>query len=74
MKASKKAATKTKAKKKRSLFDELEEGLHALKDHREGRVTLREHTVRPLVLPVVDGSFIQAVRDARGLSRAAFAH
>ena len=69
-----KRGTRNTKKKGRSLFAELEEGMLALKAHREGKLTLREHTVRPLVLPTVDGPFIQKVRDARGLSRAAFAH
>ena len=75
MKAKKrKSSMKPGGKKKRSLFAELEDGMIAVKAHREGKITLREHTIRPLVLPTVDGSFIQKVRNARGLSRAAFAH
>jgi putative transcriptional regulator len=74
VKTTKRKTTKKRSEKKRSLFAEIEEGMLALKAHREGKITLREHTVRPLVLPTIDGSFIQKVRDARGLSRAAFAH
>lgn len=65
-----------KAKKtasKRSLFAELEQAMGDVKAHREGVLTLREHTVRPLHLPKVDGEFIVETREARGMSRAVFA-
>lgn len=67
------ATRKKAADKKRSLFAELEQAMGDVKAHREGRVTLREHTVRPLALPHVDGDFIVETREARGMSRAVFA-
>jgi putative transcriptional regulator len=32
---------------KRSIFDELMEGVSAMKAHREGKITLRSYKVRP---------------------------
>jgi putative transcriptional regulator len=58
---------------KRSLFAELEQALGEVKAHREGTLTLREGTVRPLALPKVDGAFITKTRKARGMSRPVFA-
>ena len=62
-----------RGKKKRSLLAELEEGFRALRDHREGRITLREFPA-PLVLPPIDGDFIVKAREARGMSRPVFAN
>lgn len=58
---------------KRSVFAELEEALEDVKAHREGTMTLREGTVRPLELPKIDGAFITKTRKARGMSRPVFA-
>ena len=66
-------AKKKMPAKKRSLFAELEQALGDVKAHGDGRLTLREHTVRPLHLPKVDGDFIVETREARGMSRAVFA-
>jgi len=38
---------------RRSLFVELMRGLAAIKDRREGRITLRTHRVEPLAVPSV---------------------
>ncbi len=62
-----------KPKEKRSLLAELEQAMGDVRAHREGRLTLREHVVRPLHLPKVDGHFIVETREAKGMSRAVFA-
>lgn len=67
------AARKKPAAGKRSLFAELEQALGEVKAHREGTLTLREGTVRPLALPTVNGAFITKTRKARRMSRAVFA-
>jgi putative transcriptional regulator len=41
---------------KRSLFGELMAGVPAMREHREGRLTLRTHQVEPLVFPVLKPS------------------
>lgn len=41
----------TKPKAKRSLFKELVQGFEEIKQHREGKLDLRSHSVRPLALP-----------------------
>ena len=40
-------AKPSKRKKKRSLFRELMSGVEAMREHREGRLTLRTHRVEP---------------------------
>lgn len=39
---------------KRSLFNELMSGVEAIRDHREGRSTLRTHEITPIALPPID--------------------
>lgn len=39
---------------KRTIFDEIMEGLHSMKKHREGKITLRTYKVEPPQLPEVD--------------------
>jgi putative transcriptional regulator len=58
---------------KRSIFDELMEGVAAMKGHREGKVTLRTFKVEPKPLPKVDSQFIRETREKLHCSRAVFA-
>ena len=44
-----------------------------MRDHREGRVTLRTHEVDPIVVPPVDPNFVRATREALHMSRQVFA-
>lgn len=46
--------------KKRKLFDELMEGVSAMRGHREGRITLRSHRVERLSLPRIDEKIIRS--------------
>jgi putative transcriptional regulator len=64
---------RTKATKKRSLFRELMSGVQAMREQREGRVTLRTHEVEPIALPPVDPGFVRETREALHMSRQVFA-
>jgi putative transcriptional regulator len=65
------AAVKTK---KRKLFDELMEGVSAMRGYREGRITLRSHRVERLSLPRIDEKIIRSTRERLRMSRQAFAY
>ncbi len=58
---------------RRHLFDELIEGVDAMRDSRAGKITLRTHVVEELPPLAVSGSRIRATRRKLGLSRAVFA-
>jgi len=59
--------------KKRALFDELIEGVGAMRAHREGKLTLRTHRrdVRPL--PPVTATLIRNTRERLKMSQGVFA-
>jgi putative transcriptional regulator len=59
--------------KKRKLFDELMEGVEAMKKHREGKITLRTYTFEIQPLPKVDSRLIRDTRKRLRCSRAVFA-
>ena len=58
---------------KRKIFDELMEGVAAMKNHREGKVTLRTYNVEPEALPKVDSKLIKDTRKKLNCSRSVFA-
>jgi putative transcriptional regulator len=58
---------------KRRLFDELMDGVAAMTDHREGKVTLRSYTIKAKPLPTVDSKVIRQTREKLRCSRAVFA-
>lgn len=58
---------------KRNIFDELREGVAAMKGHREGKITLRSYKVEPKPLPQVDSKLIKDTREKLRCSRAVFA-
>jgi putative transcriptional regulator len=58
---------------KRNIFDELMEGVAAMKAHRQGKITLRTFKVKPKPLPRVDSHFIRETREKLHCSRAVFA-
>jgi putative transcriptional regulator len=58
---------------KRNVFGDLLEGVIAMKDHREGKVTLRTHKVEAAPLPKVDSRLIRDTRKKLRCSRAVFA-
>ena len=69
-------AKKTKragSTKKLRVFRELMSGVRAMREHREGRVTLRTHDVEPLTIPPVDPDFVRETREGLHMSRQVFA-
>jgi putative transcriptional regulator len=58
---------------KRSLFGELMAGVGAMREHREGRLTLRTHQVEPLVFPVLMPAVVRETRESLNMSRQVFA-
>jgi putative transcriptional regulator len=58
---------------KRRLFDELMEGVSAMKAQREGKITLRTYKVVSRPLPKVDSRLIKETRARLNCSRAVFA-
>jgi putative transcriptional regulator len=58
---------------KRKLFDELMEGVDAMQQQREGKVTLRSHEVEDLPPLEVDADLIRDTRERLHVSRAVFA-
>ncbi|MEN8130580.1 MAG: helix-turn-helix domain-containing protein [Pseudomonadota bacterium] len=59
--------------KKRKLFDELMEGVDAMQQQREGKITLRSHEVEDLPPLEVDAGLIRDTRERLHVSRAVFA-
>jgi len=58
---------------KRKIFDELMEGVAAVKSHRGGKITLRTYRVKAAPLPKVDSKLIRDTRKRLRCSRAVFA-
>src|SRR3989441_10536452 len=58
---------------KRKIFDELMEGVAAMKSHRRGKITLRTYRVEAAPLPKVDSKLIRDTRKRLRCSRAVFA-
>jgi putative transcriptional regulator len=60
-------------KQKRKLFDELMEGVDAMQEQREGKITLRSHEIEDLPPLEVDADLIRDTRERMRVSRAVFA-
>ncbi len=58
---------------KRNLFDELNEGLQALRDEREGKITLKKHTVEKITAPELKTGELVELRQKLNVSQAVFA-
>ena len=58
---------------KRKIFDDVMEGVAAMKAHREGKLTLREYDVEVDALPKVDSKLIRDTRKKLNCSRSVFA-
>ena len=58
---------------KRKIFDEIMEGIGAMKNHRRGKITLRSFQVDVAPLPKVDSKLIRDTRKKLRCSRAVFA-
>ena len=59
--------------KKRNLYDELMEGVEAMRQRREGKVTLRTHEVEELPPLQIDADLIRETRESLNVSRAVLA-
>ena len=59
--------------KKRKLFNELMEGVDAMQQQREGKITLRSHEVEDLPPLEVNADLIRDTRERLHVSRAVFA-
>ena len=73
MRARKKVRRASARKRGRRLFDELMGGVAAMMEHRERRLTLRTHTVTPLVVPPVEPRLVLDLRTGFRMSRPVFA-
>jgi putative transcriptional regulator len=60
-------------KQKRKLFDELMEGVDAMRQQRAGRITLRSHEIEDLPPLEVDADLIRDTRERMRVSRSVFA-
>ena len=58
---------------KRNLSDELMSGVDAMREHREGRLTLRTHDVSPLAVPPLNPELVRETRESLHMSRQVFA-
>lgn len=58
---------------KRNLFRELMSGVEAMGEHREGRLTLRNHRVTPIVVPSLNPQLVRETRESLHMSRQVFA-
>ena len=59
--------------KKRMLLDDLMEGVEAMREQREGKITLRSHEVKDLPPLEADADLICETREQLHVSRAVFA-
>jgi putative transcriptional regulator len=58
---------------KRKIFNEMIQGMAAMKSHREGKITLRTYKIEVAPLPRVDSKLIRDTRKRLRCSRAVFA-
>ena len=60
-------------KKKRDIFGELMAGVESMKQHREGKITLKTHKTEATELPEIDSKFIRETREELHMSQGLFA-
>lgn len=58
---------------KRNLFDELSEGFQALREEREGKITLKKHTPEKITAPELKSGELVQLREKLNVSQAVFA-
>jgi putative transcriptional regulator len=58
---------------KKDIFGELMDGVAAMKNHREGKITLRTYKADVVPLPKVDSKLLRETRKKLRCSRAVFA-
>ncbi len=59
--------------KKRSLFEEIKQGILEVKAHKKGKITLRTHEFSKKPRPKVSAALILDIREKLQMSRAVFA-
>jgi putative transcriptional regulator len=59
--------------KRRDLFSELVEGVHAMRAHREGKLTLRTHGLAAPPVPRVTATLVRDTRERLKMSQGVFA-
>lgn len=64
---------RNKQTEKRSLFQELMSGVQAMREHREGRLTLKTAEVAPITIPPLNPELVRQTREALHMSRQVFA-
>jgi putative transcriptional regulator len=64
---------KPRRSSRRSLFREIMSGVDAMREHREGRLTLRSHRVEPITLPPLAPRVVRETRESLRMSRQVFA-
>jgi putative transcriptional regulator len=60
-------------RKRRELFDELINGVGAMRVHREGKLTLRTHQLDAPPLPRVTAALVRDTRERLNMSQRVFA-
>lgn len=63
----------TTTKKKRNLFEELKQGIHEIKAHKAGKITLRTHKMEKKPRPTITPKLILDTREQLHMSRPVFA-
>jgi len=58
---------------KRNLFEELSEGFDALKNERQGKVTLKQHVAEKISVPTITSFELLNLRQKLNVSQAVFA-
>jgi putative transcriptional regulator len=59
---------------KRNLFNELRDGIDALRQQREGKITLRSYEAELKPAPAISAALIRDTREQLKVSRTVFAH
>ena len=59
--------------KKRSLFDELKNGIEEIKAHNKTKITLRTFEIKTKPRPEIDAALIRKTREKLQMSRSVFA-
>ena len=59
---------------KRNLFDELNEGMQALRDEREGKITLKKHTIEKITAPELKSGELVELRQKLARTQTKDAH
>ena len=60
-------------KKKRDIFGEIMSGIESMKQHREGKITLKNYKLAATALPEIDSDFIRETREKLKMSQGLFA-